>query len=465
MRLACAGAALCGCAGALLAAGGGADVSQADLVKTPAQEVFAGTADKTWTWDELARRAGERTDKAMVQAIRARTKRAELDADLAWKDPQLRLGHTWEDSRERASGEPHANGDGGTYTLGARFYIANPFVNRYVRQSGEAQIEALEARAKTEQYAVYCEVKSLCLEEERLRREQVRRTEASELWERVRLCLERRMAEGVVKSPLDALHAEVAREKALAQADEAALARRQVRRQIAFYTGLSERQLKIRYTPPEPPTTNRTFAATLEAVALARRPDLVGARAELAAARADTGLAKAAYVPWVDFVEGIYAHDSSKEEGWSTPNDVLTRGHKRGRSDDWQVRVAVNVPIFTWFGGSVSARRDLEEAHDARVQGLAEAVRGEIDGALDDYRTADARFARLSEQGGAFLKRMQARLDEFAGTSAVKPDDICRTQLELLDYRRFKDEAEYDWVARILLLETVSGGPLPYDAE
>ena len=78
---------------------------------------------------------------------------------------------------------------------------------------------------------------------------------------------------------------------------------------------------------------------------------------------------------------------------------------------------------------------------------------------------ADARFVRLSDQGVAFVKRMQARLEEFAKTSAVQPDDICRAQLELLDYRKFKDEAEYEWVSRILLLETVSGGPLPYGAE
>ena len=46
----------------------------------------------------------------------------------------------------------------------------------------------------------------------------------------------------------------------------------------------------------------------------------------------------------------------------------------------------------------------------------------------------------------------------------MKPDDVCRAQIELLDYRSFKDEAEFDWVERILMLETVSGGPLPYNA-
>ena len=433
-----------------------------------AASVWLGVASaapvKGFSWDELARKAGERVDEAKIQFIRAAAKRQQVDADLAWKDPQLRLGHTWEDSRERSTGERPANGDGGTYTIGARFYVANPFINRYVRRAGDAQVEALEARAKTAQYAVYCEVKSLCLEEERLRREQRRRDEASQLWERVRQCLERRLDKGVVKSPLDALQAEIAREKARAQADEASLARRQVRRQIAFYTGIPERELSIRYTPPEPPTTNRTFTAALCQVALARRPDLVGARAELAAAQANVGAAKAAHLPWFDFVEGTYSHDSTWERTWSGAGKSL-RGHKIGHEDDWQIRVGITVPIFTWLGGSVKANQNLVEANDVRVKSLAESLQHEINCAMDDYRAADARFTRLSDEGLAFVKRMQARLEEFAKTSAVQPDDICRAQLELIDYRKFKDEAEYEWVSRILLLETVSGGPLPYGAE
>ncbi len=449
---------------ALLAAASAPTNAPQSVARPPQSAALAAMPAGGWSWDELAKMAGARVDEAKILTIRAAAKRSAVDADLAWKDPQLRLAHAWEDSRERSTRESPANGDGGTYTAGVRFYVANPFINRYVRRAGDAEVEALEARAKTAQYAVYCEVKSLCLEEERLRREQLRRKEAGELWERMRLCLERRMAEGIVKSPLDVIQAEVAREKARAQAEEAFLARRQVRRQLAFYTGLSERGLQIRYTPPEPPGTNAAFAAVLAETALARRPDLVGARAELVAAQANVGAAKMAHLPWFDFVEGTYSHNASSERIWSGSTTPV-RGRKRGFEDEWQVRVGITVPIFTWFGDAVKASRSLEEAHSVRVASLAESVRHEIESALDDFGVADRRFVRLSDTGRAFVKRMQARLDEFAATTAVKPDDICRAQLELLDYRKFKDEAEYEWVSRILLLETVSGGPLPYGAE
>jgi len=419
-----------------------------------------------WSWDDLARRAGERADKAKVQFIRAAAKRQQLNADLAWKDPQLRIGENWGNERTRSTLDPRTHGDSEKFTVGARFYIANPFVNRYIRRSGDAQIEALEARAKTEQYAIYCEVKALCLEEERLRREYQRRVETSSIWERIRVSLESRMEKGVIKSPLDAVHAEVAREKARAQADEALLQRRQIRRQISFYTGVSESDLKIRYTPPEPPSTNRDFAVALWQVAFERRPDLVGARAELAAARANVGMAKAAYLPWFDFVEGTYAYSTSSSEAWSGSalKGTLMEGRKSDRNHDWQVRVAISVPVFTWFGGAVSDFNKVEELQDLRVQSLGDSLRNEVDSAMDDYRAADALFVRLSDQGSKFVKRMQTKLEEFSQTSTVKPDDICRAQLELLDYRSFKDAAEYEWISRILILETVSGGPLPYGA-
>lgn len=427
-----------------------------------------------WSWDELARLAGERADKAKIEFLKAAARRQKLDADLAWKDPQLRIGRTWEDSWQRSRHrfpdirERPENGSGDTYTATLRLYISNPFVNHYVRRAGEASIQSLEARAKAEQYAIYCEVKSLCLEEERLKREHARRTEAETLWTRVRQCLDRRMKEGVVKSPLDAVKAEIARERAAARAEEAAQERRQIRREIAFLAGIPERELAIRYTPPEPPSTNVAFAAALAEVAFARRPDLVGALAELESARANVGAAKAAHVPWFDFVEGSYSRSSGRERDWGSYKylgvEWPDRGHRRDHEDDWQIRAAITLPIFTWFGSSVKMSRLVEDAADVRVQGLRAAIRNEVECALDDFRASDLRYARISKDGIAFLKKMETRLSEFAESAAVKPDDVCRAQIELLDYRSFKDEAEFDWVERILMLETVSGGPLPYNA-
>ena len=45
-----------------------------------------------WSWDELARLAGERADKAKIEFLKAAARHQKLDADLAWKDPQLRIG-------------------------------------------------------------------------------------------------------------------------------------------------------------------------------------------------------------------------------------------------------------------------------------------------------------------------------------------------------------------------------------
>ena len=117
-------------------------------VAPPAEEDIQAP-EGGWGWDELARRAGQRADEAKVQFIRAAAKRQQLDGDLSWKDPQLRLGQSWDDTRDRTTGRPPANGDGDSFKAGLRFYIANPFVNRYVRRAGDARIEALEQEVAT----------------------------------------------------------------------------------------------------------------------------------------------------------------------------------------------------------------------------------------------------------------------------------------------------------------------------
>lgn len=415
-----------------------------------------------YTWDELATLAGKRADKAMIARMRAMLKRQSVESSLAWKDPQLRLGRTWEDSRDRAVGDPPANGDGDTFTATLRFYISNPFVNRYLRLAGEADVAALEQRATAEAYAVYCEVRSLCLEDERLRREQRIRAEMGTLWNEVRKSQEERIERGMEKSPVDAIKAEIAGEQEAIRASELALARRQVRRQLSFYTGLPERELKIRYTPPEPPTTNRAYAAMLTDVAFSRRPDLVGALKELESARASVGAAKAAHLPWFDFVEGTYAHSTDSGTDWSGSGAKRFRGHKTGRDDDWQVRLAINLPIFTWFGDSVKMSRMVEELADARVNALNAAIENEISSAFEEFLAADERFVRLSDRSARFVRRMEARLGEFGNSPAVRPDDVCRGRIELLEYRRLKERSEFAWIASVLMLETVSGGPLPH---
>ena len=73
---------------------------------------MAAPAPREWTWEELARRAGARSDKAKVALLKSAARRQQVAEDRAWREPQLRLGHAWEDSRDRKYGEPPSNGDG-----------------------------------------------------------------------------------------------------------------------------------------------------------------------------------------------------------------------------------------------------------------------------------------------------------------------------------------------------------------
>lgn len=427
-----------------------------------------------WSWDELARLAGARADRAKVELLKAAAKRQSVEEGLAWKDPQLRLGHTWTDTHDRTwdgnLDQPLAsrpeNGDGETWTAGVRFYVSNPFVNRQLRRQGDKAVEAREARAQAEAYAVYCEVKTLCLDEAFAAREEKLRREELALVETIRNVNAARLERGVAKSPLDALKAEIARERTLLQIEETVQMRARTRAQIAFLAGVPERGLRIRYTPPEPPPTNAVYGAVLVETAFARRPDLARALAEYEAAQAGVGAAKAAHIPWFDFVEGSYAHQTSDEVNWGGEKidgvRYARRGRSRGHDDDWQVRLAMTVPLFTWFGDSVKRSKLVVEAADVRVQALRAAIENEIGTALAAFRAADARFVHLSDEGSAFLAKMERRLETCAAEATIPPEEVARARLELLGYRRMKALSERDWIRGILLLESVSGGVLPH---
>ena len=144
------------------------------------------------------------------------------------------------------------------------------------------------------------------------------------------------------------------------------------------------------------------------------------------------------------------------------PKPCLHRTIKPLYSSSRQIRVALSVPIFTWLGDSVRQSRLVRDAADARVQSLREAIQGEVESAFVYYQMADARFTRLSDDGGVFLKRMEGRLADYARTPSVRTEDVERARLELVAYRRLRNRAECEWVRGVLQLESVSGGPLPH---
>jgi outer membrane protein TolC len=458
----------CGCAGgaARKPAAESQKVPASDASKNRETSVVAVARTAPYTADELAHMAAARAPEARAILIKAAARRYKASLDTAWKDPELRLGHAWSDSDENTPGRYTSSrahkwedGDSDTDIIGLRFYFANPFVGKWLRRQGEAEVRALEARARQEEYAVFCEVKTLCQELSVLDRDIVLLGQLGALRAEMQKFREDQAEAGVGRSPLGAIQAETKKEQLAGELLSKRAESRQLRRQIALLAGVKAEGLRLVDTPSPSPSFALLDPASLADLAFLRRPDLAEAREEKSAAEYTVNAAKAGNIPWFDFAEGTYQNRDTVSKEYSSSVNGYDRTTED--SDEWRLRLGITIPLFTWMGDSVKFSRLQLEAAETRAQGLYESVRGEIYGVLEDYKAVAAEYARLTESGDAFCKKMEERIAEMEKGGAAPQDEILKAREELVEYRRVCLKNADAWQRQLLLLETVSGGSLP----
>ena len=407
-----------------------------------------------WPWEELAVRAGLRSDDAKAAWVGAAARRLRVEDDLAWKNPELRFGQDWGDTRQRNSGEPPANGSGYSSSVGLRFYVPNPFVERYARAKGDADIRRDGARAALEAYGVYSEVKMLCFEAARARVEERFLAARAEACEALRQACEDAAKDGVFGSPLDTIRAETKLRRIQAKLAETETERRTLLRRIAWLADVDDDEFDVEDGPGPLPEPDQLSVEELTEIAFARRPDLAAAVAEFESAEAGLSAAKAARIPWFRFVEAAYSHDNDRENEWDR--------HKTGHSDEFSLKASLYLPIFTWAGNSVALSEAVRDRADERLRSLYASIRREIAAAYDDYLDAAAR--RRGEDGGGFAQRMEKRIAEYAASPTATATDVWKAREELSEYRSIEAAFDMAAVEARLCLEAVVGGPLPLAA-
>lgn len=468
----------CASAGRESAAVPAAPAAAADAVPAAAAATNAPPADG-YAWEELARLAAANCSEAKALLLEAQAERHQAAVDTGWRNPQLRAGRHWGDEDE------HTPGRGGmrTYpqevgspsrpflrgrewsdtdfegdTLGLRVYTANPFVNRWLRRRGEASAKAREEESRQEAYAVFCEVRTLCLEAELLREEIGLLERMAGLRNQLR-DVRNEQADAGVTSPLDLIRAETRLASLRAEIRAKQAERQQLVRRIAVLAGIPVAQVKLAPRKPGPPVAEAyQDPAVLTDLAFLRRPDLAQAEREKEAAEHGVRAARAGQVPWFEYVEGTVEDETAHADSY----EQYYTGHDRTTSDqtEWQVRVALTVPVFNWLGDEVRLSRAQLAAAETRVRGLYDTVRAEVGGVLDDYRSAHAERERLVGECDRLCAAMSARIDALEKEPAVKREEVLAAREELVAYRRMCLQAERESLVMAQYLETVCGGSL-----
>ncbi|HRR32599.1 MAG TPA: TolC family protein [Kiritimatiellia bacterium] len=433
-----------------------------------------------YDWDTLARMAAANCGEARALLLDAQAERSKTAVDTGWRNPRLRLGHGWSDQDNDTPGRsgmrtfpeevdtPHRpfkryrEWDDRSFDanqIGLRLYTANPFVNRWLRKRGEAAARALEKESEEEAYAVFCEVKTLCLEADLLREEIELLERMAAIREKLR-DLRREQSEAGVTSPLDLIRAET---KLAAQRSEIfgkRMARQQLVRRIAVLAGVPVEGFRLKpRTADQTPAAASLDAAVLTDLAFMRRPDLARLEREKEAAEHAVRAARAGQIPWLEYVEGSF--EDTHGDIYSYEEHFTGRDHTTRDETEWQIRIAMSLPVFNWLGDDIRLTRTQLAAAEARVHGQYERVRVEVGGVLEDYRAAQAEWARLNSESERLYDTMHTRIESLAQEPTIKREEVLAAHEELLAFRRVCLKAERECLFMQQCLETVSGGALP----
>lgn len=415
-----------------------------------------------YAWEDLARLAASNSAAAKVLLLESEAERRQVAVDTGWRNPQLRMGGSsmTEDERVlKGSGQREwTDKDYDGYATSLRVYVANPFVNRWLRERGSARALAVEAEAEEARYAVYCEVKSLCLESDLLRSEIDVLQRMIALRQQMRDTCDEQAKAGVACA-LDIIRTETRLASLRSELGAKELAQRQTLRRIALLAGLPAERVRLRARgSARPPLDALLSGVALTDLAFLRRPDLQRAVHEREEAQRGLGAAKAGNIPWFEYVEGSYAngnrHTSSVEEGGGSGD--------RAREDEteWQARVALTLPVFNWLGDEVRLNRARLEAAEMRVQGRYDQIRREVEGVLEDYRYVRAEHDRVASENQRLVEALTAQIEALANEAAIPRAEVLGAREEVLDYTRTTLRAEREFLRMEQYLETVSGGSL-----
>ncbi|MBI3546576.1 MAG: efflux transporter outer membrane subunit [Gammaproteobacteria bacterium] len=260
------------------------------------------------------------------------------------------------------------------------------------------------------------------------------------------LTLTQHRADGGIASELDVQLAEGARAVIAAQIIDLEQQRALAQHQLAFLSGsfdlkVSENDLRQLPVPPLPPPG-------LPSSLLESRPDVRQAEAQLIAANAKIGVAKAAYFPSISLT-GNYGGESK------ALSDLFKPGAKI-----WSTGIGLNLPIFD--AGRISAQVD--QARAQQKQAIASYQRS-LQNAFKDVNDALV-TVRQTTAGEVELEARQRAAEKALALSEIRYKAGYSAYLEVLDAQRTLNEASLALVrnrqarlsATVDLFKAIGGG-------
>ncbi len=405
-----------------------------------------------FSWDELAAIAARRSADSHLTALQIKRSYLQNRLDRAWRDPQLRLNSAQTSEDEYNPGGNNGHEESDSYGASLRFYISNPFVNHWIKQQTGINAGSITAQTDELAYAVYCETRMKCCEAAIIEDKLNQLKQAFE--QQKKICVRyKQLQQSGYAVPLKIIKAEL---KSARTEQQIAVREREHRNalfQIAVLTALPIDKIQVRSIDqqviPEPAAYH---ADDLIISAVNLRPDLEKIRCEIALAKSGYEIAKARQIPWFEFLEGGYRNRNKD----STTYRATAPDYSDSDQDEWSLRVAIGLPIFSWAGHETAlARTTLNEVE--RRESLAFiAIHNEIKNALENYTEACVSRTKMETNVNERMRTFQSAIKELDSSKTVVETEIMETEEQLNAYQRETRQTLYDCLKLKLYLESVT---------
>ena len=409
-----------------------------------------------------------------------------------WRDPELRLSYgsdAGDLSRERlsyeapggslASREVPAGATGLSETVGAteddghafrvavRFFTTNPWQKAAFASGRAGEYALAKAEKLAAEWELSLDVQRLYGEIHHVREDLKLATRQKELRRSALEAARSRVGQGIgtVQDIMDASR------RLLGIVSNSDRENRRLRNLLGQLSGLTRLSLSpgdvdTAHVDIEPGSVP-VVGVDLEALA----EQAVGERDDIAAMVWRSRVAAAAYresrasrIPWFNHVQASF--QSATEESESRSSSYRAAGgavdydftKDDGDAQEWRIDAAVSLPVFYWMNRDRHVRlaeREMAFQEEVAARGR---VRFAIEEALQTLRELEQGAKQYAGETETVIREMETVIkDDREGRGILPPEDIARLEEEILDARRARLEARYDYNMAVISLQEALG--------
>ena len=361
-----------------------------------------------------------------------------------WSDPQFRGGFDWDDVRvAESSGGPGKDTTRRNEEVDTsiRLYPPNPFQMRAELDKAMAEISFAEFALRQVGKELVVEVRRL-YQELQFIQESIRlgkglyRLEIEE-YDRLKQLLE---AGQQLRAPVDKQRIQALGKRGIASSSKIRFDK--VRSELAALVGLANpRRISVKDVPNRPIIGFREDTVTaLSEMAFINNLKLGDLDRLQKLAKGDLRAFKANRIPWVSFLEGGRSR---------TYNERLPV------NDNWSVRLAIDVPIFSLFSKEGDIYKEQIRSYQKQAELYQKQIQRSVASAVASIKEARdglGRYDRETQGILAGMKSMEAELEKF---SHQRADLLHSSNLTSLGRSRERLAAEQAYHDALLNLEEI----------